>query len=72
MTRKKTEPWYIHAVLWIVILILAYVLIRVAIINPQRVVEREKAFKQEARLRMEIYANLKFCGKKNTAIIPML
>lgn len=52
MTRK-TEPWYIHAVLWVVILILAYVLIRVAIINPQQVVEREAAFKKEARLRME-------------------
>jgi hypothetical protein len=52
MTRKS-EPWYIHAVLWVVILILAYVLIRVAIINPQQVVEREQAYKKEARLRME-------------------
>lgn len=52
MTRKS-EPWYIHTVLWVVILILVYVLIRVAIINPQQVVEREQAYKKEARLRME-------------------
>ncbi len=61
---KKSEPWYIHATLWVVIVILSYVLIRVAIIDPTEYVAQEKYFKQESRLRMDnlrqaeiLYAN---------------
>jgi len=50
---KKSEPWYIHASLWVVIVILSYVLIRVAIIDPGEYVASEKYFKQESRLRMD-------------------
>ncbi|MCF8241286.1 MAG: hypothetical protein K9J16_07855 [Melioribacteraceae bacterium] len=49
---RKSEPWYIHAVLYTIIVVLAYVLLQVAIINPSEVVEREKYFKEETRLRM--------------------
>ena len=48
----KSEPWYIHAGLYAVILVLIYVLIRVAIIEPQEIVENEKYFKAESRARM--------------------
>lgn len=49
---NKSEPWYIHAALWVVIVILSYILIRVAIIDPTEYVAQEKHFKQESRLRM--------------------
>lgn len=48
----KGEPWYIHTILYAIILVLAYVLIRVSIIEPQQIVEQEKYYKQESRLRM--------------------
>ena len=49
---RKSDPWYIHLVLWVVILILVYVLIRVAYIEPNAVVESEKFNKAESRDRM--------------------
>ncbi len=49
----RTEPWYIHAVLYAVIIALVYVLIRVAIIEPQQVIERQNYIRTESRLRME-------------------
>ncbi|MBU2492832.1 MAG: hypothetical protein KJ571_09435 [Bacteroidetes bacterium] len=49
---KRSEPWYIHAVLYVIIFILAIVLIQVAIIEPQRVVEQEKYYKSESRARL--------------------
>lgn len=54
--NPKSEPWYIHGILYVVIIVLAYILVRVAIIEPTQVLENEKYFKEEARLRM---ANLK-------------
>ncbi|MBU1099172.1 MAG: hypothetical protein KKA84_02125 [Bacteroidetes bacterium] len=54
--QRKTEPWYIHAVLMVIIAILTYILIRVAIIDPSEVVANEKRWKTESRLRM---SNLK-------------
>jgi len=48
----RKEPWYIHAVLIVIMLILAYVLIQVAIIQPQEIMEKEKYYKSESRLRM--------------------
>jgi len=50
---KKSEPWYIHTALWVVIIILTYILIRVSIINPGKYVAQEKYFKHESRLRMD-------------------
>ena len=49
---KKSEPWYIHAILYVVIVALAYLLIRVAIIEPTEIVEAEKYYKTESRARM--------------------
>jgi hypothetical protein len=52
----KSEPWYIHAGLYAVIVILAVVLIKVAIIDPKEIVAEEKFNRKESRLRM---SNLK-------------
>jgi hypothetical protein len=49
----KTDPWYIHAGLYAVIIVLIYILINVAIIEPREVVEHERYLKNEARLRMK-------------------
>jgi hypothetical protein len=53
---KKSEPWYIHAALYVIIIVLSYLLIRVAIIEPTEVIEAEAYYKSESRLRM---ANIK-------------
>lgn len=50
---KKAEPWYIHAALVVVILILTYVLIRVAIIDPSDYIAKENYYKNESHLRMD-------------------
>jgi hypothetical protein len=55
--RTNEDPWYVHVALYTVIVILVGVLIKVAIIDPQEIIEREKYIKKEARLRM---TNLKF------------
>ncbi len=49
---SRQEPWYVHAVLYVIIIVLAYVLIRVAIIDPKEVIEAEKYYKTESRARM--------------------
>ncbi|RPI68505.1 MAG: hypothetical protein EHM47_14435 [Ignavibacteriales bacterium] len=48
----KPEPWYIHAGLYAVIVILIIVLIKVAIIDPKEIVSQEKFNRKESRLRM--------------------
>jgi hypothetical protein len=50
---NKSEPWYIHAVLYAIIIILTLVLIKVAIIDPKKIVNIEKYSKKESRLRMK-------------------
>lgn len=49
---KKTESWYIHAVLMVIIAALTYLLIYVAIIEPNEIIENEKYWKTESHLRM--------------------
>jgi hypothetical protein len=49
---SKSEPWYVHAVLYVIIIALVYVLIQVAIIGPTEIIEKEKYFKTESRARM--------------------
>lgn len=64
--NSRTEPWYVHAALYAVIVILAYILIRVAIIEPKEVVESERYFKTESRLRMsDLRAAEKLWQEKN-------
>jgi hypothetical protein len=74
---RKSEPWYIHAALIVVIIILSYVLLRVAILDPGEYVKKEKYFKTESRARMdnlrqaEILFSRKFehfCGNLDTLI----
>jgi len=52
----KSEPIYVHLILYAVIAVLIFILIKVAYINPNEVIEEEKYFKKESRLRM---ANLR-------------
>lgn len=51
MTSRK-EPNYIHIILLLIAAGLVYLLIRVAILDPQSVLEQEKFFREESRLRM--------------------
>lgn len=50
---KKDDPWYLHAGLYLVIAVLVFILIKVAVLDPSDIVEREKYNKNEARLRMK-------------------
>ncbi len=50
--NSRSDPWYIHAALYVVIAILTLILIKVAIIDPHEYVETEKFYKTESRLRM--------------------
>jgi len=49
---RKGEPWYVHFIMYVIIAILVFVLIKVAYLDPNEVIEQEKYFKQESRLRM--------------------
>ncbi len=51
MTRS--DPWYVHAILYTVVVILAALLIKVAILDPKDEVATEKFNKAESRLRMK-------------------
>lgn len=52
MTSKQ-DPWYIHAGLYAVIVILIVVLVKVAILDPKEIVQYEKFNRTESRLRMK-------------------
>ena len=47
--NNKGEAWYIHSILYVIIAILVAVLIYVAYIDPNKVIEQEKAYKQVSR-----------------------
>ncbi len=49
----KPEPWYLHAILYFIIVVLVVILVKVAIIDPKDAVEKEKYYKQESHLRMK-------------------
>ncbi len=49
---SKSEPWYVHAILYVIIAALVYVLIQVAIISPQEYIEQENFYRTESRSRM--------------------
>lgn len=49
----KNEPWFIHAGLYLVIAVLIFILIQVAIVQPTEVIETEKFYQSESRLRMK-------------------
>jgi hypothetical protein len=50
---RKSDPWYVHAALYVVIVGLIYLLIYVAIIEPTEVINRETYYKNESRARMD-------------------
>ena len=50
---SKSDPWYVHAALYAVIVILIAILIKVAIIDPNNVVQAENYYKTESRARMK-------------------
>ena len=49
---RKSDPWYVHAGLYVVIVGLIFLLIHVAIIEPNEVTKLEKYYKNESRARM--------------------
>lgn len=49
----KSDPWYMHAILYTVIVLLVALLVKVAIIDPKEEVASEKFNKTESRLRMK-------------------
>ncbi len=49
---RKSDPWYVHAGLYAVIVGLVFLLIYVAILEPKQVTEMEKYYKNESRERM--------------------
>lgn len=49
---NQSDPWYVHAGLYLVIAILTVLLIKVAIIDPHEYVKAEKYNRTESRLRM--------------------
>jgi len=49
---QKSEPWYVHAILYVIIIALVYVLIQVAIIGPTKVIKQDNYFRAESRSRM--------------------
>ena len=49
---SKAEPKYIHLILYVIIAALVVLLIKVAYIDPNQIIEKEKYFKTESRLRM--------------------
>ncbi len=51
-STSNQDPWYVHAGLYAVIVILVIILIKVAIIDPREIVATEKYNKSETRLRM--------------------
>ncbi len=50
---SKKDPWYIHAALYALIIILIIILVKVAIIDPNQVVAAENYYKTESRARMK-------------------
>jgi hypothetical protein len=48
----KSEPWYLHAGLYTIVVILIIILIKVAIIDPKEVLTEQTFDKKESRLRM--------------------
>ena len=50
---KKSEPWYIHAVLYVIIAILVFVLVKVAVIDPTEHIQNENYYRSESQLRMD-------------------
>jgi hypothetical protein len=48
----KSEPWYVHAGLYTLIVILIIILVKVAIIDPKQIIDEQKFNKEESRLRM--------------------
>ena len=49
---RKSEPWYLHAGLWAVIVVLIFILIQVSITEPTEIIRTKNYNKMESRLRM--------------------
>jgi hypothetical protein len=50
---SKSEPWYFHAAMYVIIVVLIGILIKVAILDPKETVQEEKFYRNETRLRMD-------------------
>ncbi|MCX8056686.1 MAG: hypothetical protein N3F03_03625 [Ignavibacteria bacterium] len=63
-STHKSEPAYIHIILILIIVGLTYLLIQVAILEPQRILEQERYWKEESRLRMTNIKQLEILYKE--------
>jgi hypothetical protein len=50
---SKSDPWYFHAAMYVIIVVLIALLIKVAVIDPKAIVAEEKYYRKESRLRMD-------------------
>ena len=50
---KNAEPWYLHAGLWAIIVVLIVIMIQVSITGPEEIVRTREYNKLESRLRMK-------------------
>jgi hypothetical protein len=50
---SKSDPWYLHAAMYAIIVILIALLVKVAVIDPKEIVQEEKYYRKESRLRMD-------------------
>jgi len=48
----KSESRYVHLILYAIIVVLVFVLIKVAYLDPNEILEQEKYYKKESRFRM--------------------
>lgn len=63
-SAQKSEPAYIHIILILIIVGLTYLLIQVAILEPQRILEQERYWREESRLRMSNIKQLEILYKE--------
>ena len=50
---RKSDPWYVHAGLYVIMAVLVFLLIQVAIVEPTEVTARNRYYKTESRARMD-------------------
>jgi hypothetical protein len=53
---SKSDPWYFHAAMYVIIVVLIALLVKVAVVDPKAIVAEERFYRKESRMRM---SNLK-------------
>jgi hypothetical protein len=50
---SHSDPWYFHAAMYVIIVVLIALLVKVAIIDPKTIVAEDRFYRKESRLRMD-------------------